>query len=234
MGKSKYIVIQDWMIDLVGGTMTDVVTYAIVYQFSADGLGVYFGKSEYIAQWLGVDPVTVNRCLKRLRDRGLVTCDIGGNGKRNVNYRVVEPPMQNAPVAMQNAPVAMQNASVLNNVYNKSYKEKDNKKDTPRDERGDTFDFYQALLDLGVTEQTARDWMEVRKRKKAVNSRTAFDEVKMQIQKAGLPAEECIRTSAANSWYGFKADYVKDRPRPEGTFMTPEQYIESLKNGSKK
>ena len=120
MEKSKYITILDWMIELVGGTMTDVVTYAIIYQFSADGAGVYFGRPEYIAKWLGVDPVTVNRCLKRLRDRGLITCDLGGNGKRNANYRVVGQPMQNASQPMQNASQPMQNASVHNNVYNKS------------------------------------------------------------------------------------------------------------------
>jgi hypothetical protein len=75
------------------------------------------------------------------------------------------------------------------------------------------FDFYKALTGLGVTPQTAKDWMAVRKEKRAANTETAFRRIQQEISKAGLTAEECIRMSAEHSWQGFKAEWVQKQTR---------------------
>ena len=87
--------------------------------------------------------------------------------------------------------------SILVDLNNKTSRLKESK-----------FDFRSALISLGVSEAVADDWMQVRKARKAVNSETAFAEVKAQIERSGHPAEECIRFAAANSWRGFKASWM--------------------------
>ena len=73
------------------------------------------------------------------------------------------------------------------------------------------FDFKNALMELGVTEQTVTDWLSVRKTKKAKNTLSAFIAIKREVEKAmahGFTAEDCIFASASNSWIGFKAEYI--------------------------
>lgn len=76
------------------------------------------------------------------------------------------------------------------------------------------FDFRSALLGLGVSEETADTWMEVRRRAKAVNSELAFKDLCSEIAKTGQSAEECIRLAAVNSWRGFKAEYIRPKETP--------------------
>jgi DNA-binding MarR family transcriptional regulator len=75
------------------------------------------------------------------------------------------------------------------------------------------FDFYKSLLSIGVNEQTAKDWMQVRKEKRAANTETAFRRIQQEIAKTGLTAEECIRLSAENSWQGFKAEWLQNKQK---------------------
>ena len=68
---------------------------------------------------------------------------------------------------------------------------------------------------MGVNEQTARDWMQVRKDKKASNTETAFRSIKNEIMRSGMPAEDCIRMAAESSWAGFKAEWAMNRMQPK-------------------
>lgn len=70
------------------------------------------------------------------------------------------------------------------------------------------FNFKQALLDLGVCENVANDFLLVRKNKKATNSETAFKRIKSEINKSGLSANECITISVENSWKGFNTEWL--------------------------
>lgn len=79
------------------------------------------------------------------------------------------------------------------------------------------FNFRGALIALGVTKEVADAWMQVRKTKKAVNTEIAFRSVQREIEKAGRPADECIRIAVERSWSGFRADWLHDKetsPRP--------------------
>lgn len=77
-------------------------------------------------------------------------------------------------------------------------------------ERNKRFDFKSALLSIGVSEKHANDWMDVRRKQKAANTETAFDEVYKQIKKSGFTPDEAVRIAAANSWRGLKADWLKN------------------------
>ncbi|MEX0940097.1 MAG: DUF1376 domain-containing protein [Candidatus Babeliales bacterium] len=72
------------------------------------------------------------------------------------------------------------------------------------------FNFKQSLIDLGVNEEIAIDWMKVRKAKNAVNTKTSFTRIKNQIEKSGRDPNECIALAVAKDWKGFEAEWMNN------------------------
>lgn len=69
------------------------------------------------------------------------------------------------------------------------------------------FVFKSELKKLGVSEEQASEFMQVRKAKKAVNTRNAFDMLIAETQKANLSLEQAIDycLKRQNPWGAFKA-----------------------------
>ena len=63
------------------------------------------------------------------------------------------------------------------------------------------------LLVLGVERQTASDWLEVRKLKRAALTQTVINLLVNESAKAGISINDAVRVCAENSWQGFKADW---------------------------
>lgn len=75
------------------------------------------------------------------------------------------------------------------------------------------FSFRAALLSLGVSKEVTDAWLKVRKTKKAVNSKIAFEDVAKELrlaQQAGHSADECIKFAVVKSWAGFKWEWMED------------------------
>lgn len=194
MDKKGYILIQDWMLDLPL-SITETVLYAIIYGFSQDSESCFRGSLAYLARKGKVSKDTIRRALNKLTDGGYIQkIERIVNGVTFHDYRT----MQGGIANCNPSPCKLQ---PHNNIDNKRINNISNNKGK--------FDFYAELIALGVTEQTAKDWMEVRKQKKAANTETAFRKIQHEIAKSGMSAEACIRMSAENSWQGFKADWVK-------------------------
>ena len=92
-------------------------------------------------------------------------------------------------------------------------KEKDKEKDKDIYSEVSTLDtkrfsFKDGLIKLGVEEQAANDFMQVRKLKKASNTKTALNGIVNQIEKAGISANDAIKMCAEKSWAGFKAEWI--------------------------
>lgn len=69
------------------------------------------------------------------------------------------------------------------------------------------------------TEETMRQWLKVRKNKRATNSQIAMDLIRDQLALAaeqGCDAEECIRFAVGRSWSGFKVEWVANEQFREG------------------
>ena len=64
-----------------------------------------------------------------------------------------------------------------------------------------------ALLGLGISAQTASDWMVVLTKKGAVLTKTAFEDLVDEIKKSGATAEVCIAYAVKRSWKCFCADW---------------------------
>ena len=69
------------------------------------------------------------------------------------------------------------------------------------------FDFKNELLLLGVDKQVLEDWLTVRKKKKASNTKTAFTGLIKEVEKSGLSVGDAVEVAAQNSWIGFKAQW---------------------------
>jgi len=70
------------------------------------------------------------------------------------------------------------------------------------------------LISLGVTEQIAMDWLEVRKMKRAPLTQTALDAMSREAKKSGISLVEAITICAESGWQGFKDSYYKNLNRP--------------------
>lgn len=92
-----------------------------------------------------------------------------------------------------------------------------------KDENGKTkkFAFKKSLIDLGVDEIVVDTFLEVRKKKKAVNSELAFTKISNEIIKSGLTPNEAITIAAEKSWSGFEADWVKEKNFAQKIESTP-------------
>ena len=75
-------------------------------------------------------------------------------------------------------------------------------------EKPKPFNFLKELIAIGVSEQVAKDWIAVRKAKKATGTVTAFNRIHKQILKSGLTADECISIAVERSWQGFDAEWI--------------------------
>ncbi|WP_336724690.1 helix-turn-helix domain-containing protein [Achromobacter ruhlandii] len=83
------------------------------------------------------------------------------------------------------------------------------------------------LVAEGVERQHAQDWLKVRKDKKQPLTRTAWDLVVLEAEKAGLPVAEAVRISAENSWAGFRASWM-DKAKAEANAAGGASAVDSL------
>ncbi|HAU84216.1 MAG TPA: hypothetical protein DCW90_01500 [Lachnospiraceae bacterium] len=242
MNNGGYTVVQDWMLDF-GFDLTSTFVYAIIYGFSQDGESVFQGTQKWLAEKCNCSKDTIKRILKNLTQKGfLIKLDREINGVTFCDYKAAIPKCTSHE---QNAPTPGANCTTHNTKDNYIYKEKiyikkkveensnsqsseiavesknGKEKSCAEKEKGKVkFDFYESLLNAGVSEQTASDWLLIRSKKRAVNTATAFKSIKKQLdlaKESGISAEDCILMSVTKSWAGFEYQwYVNEKTKNNG------------------
>lgn len=155
-----------------------------------------FISDEYVSELLGVNMRNANKNIASLIKKGYIK-KTRFDGRR----RYVESLLCRADLLQKTGQTCLERQHTdINNTY-KSPMEINNNKRVH-------FDFKKNLIELGVEEQVAEDWMQVRKEKKASNTETAFKRLKEEIHKSGLSANECITLAVERSWQGFRAEYL--------------------------
>lgn len=87
--KKDFLNIQGWMIEELGLSGKELMTYAIVYRYSYESESGCYASLEYFKKWLGVSSdATVIKILSNLQEKGLITKQ-ERPGSTNV-YRVDE------------------------------------------------------------------------------------------------------------------------------------------------
>ena len=72
------------------------------------------------------------------------------------------------------------------------------------------FSFVEALKNLGADEQLIKDWLIVRKTKKASNTQTAFTTFEKQFSKTGLNINLVLKVCIDRDWKGFSASWLNN------------------------
>ena len=74
------------------------------------------------------------------------------------------------------------------------------KPETPLVKPKAKFNFKSELLSLGANEDVLSDWLKVRSKKKASNTKTALKGLLAEITKSGLMVNDAIEYAAKKSW----------------------------------
>jgi len=87
---------------------------------------------------------------------------------------------------------------------------------------------YSALQDLierGVDQQIAKDWLAVRKLKKSAPTKTAIDGVMALLADSGFSAEDGVRMCCERSWAGFNQKWLdNERQQARAGPAKPEKF----------
>ena len=70
--KGGFIPLYTWMMEDYDLSLTDAAIYALIYSFSRDDQGCYFGSIRYIVDTCKVSESTAKRSLKALEEKGLL------------------------------------------------------------------------------------------------------------------------------------------------------------------
>ena len=73
----------------------------------------------------------------------------------------------------------------------------------------DKYSFLASLLENGFDEQLSKEWMQVRKQLKAVNTETAFNSFMAEVKKHGGDRNKILRKCVERSWKGFNHTWLE-------------------------
>lgn len=159
-----------------------------------------FISDEYISELIGVSERSARTMLSDLINKGYINRTRFDGRRRYLQ----------STISYQSGKICRAERQEMPDTYNQLLNNSSTKNNTNKNSR---YDFKKALIEIGVSEQIAKDWMEVRKAKGAANTETSFKSIEREILKSGLPADECIRVAVENSWRGFKAEWVLNQQR---------------------
>lgn len=227
-----YVVITDWMLAL-DLDIYETVIFATIYGFSQDGASSYCGTQMQIAERAKCSRRKACNIIDALVKKGLVMMStyVDEHGTTRRSFRVTEKVLSDSGNADNGkhtteegmhdvhrwyAPRAQgvcttciggyaPRAQFNNNINNNNNEHTTHTR--TRDE--EKFDFRAALISAGVEDSTASQWMEVRKKKNAVNTKIAFDRLRAEAERCCISVDEAVRTCVEESWKGFRAVYYE-------------------------
>lgn len=83
------------------------------------------------------------------------------------------------------------------------------------------------LIERGVTDQVATEFLAIRKRKKAPLSALALEGIENEAKAAGWALDAALRECVARGWQGFKAEWVAKRSKAAEPVRTPKSFREA-------
>ena len=129
------------------------------------------------------------------------------NGSKGGRPKKINP-IESETKPKQN-PIESESKGIREDKIREEKKKEDNiREDIILLEKKTKFVFKKELLDLGFKKDLVEDWLEVRKLKKARNTKTAFDSIIKEFKKTGQDRNEILKICVVNSWSGFKAEWL--------------------------
>lgn len=162
---TNYVTIQGWMITELGLKGNELIIYAVIYGFSQVEGQAYKGSRQYLAEWTNSTKQGVDRALKALVDKGLLSkIDTHINGVKFCSYQ----PTKLSGGSQQSCPGGSQQSCPNN--YNK-----DNNTDNKERKKEGSFDsIIEAYTKDKEIADLLRDWLRNRKAKRAAMTDSAI------------------------------------------------------------
>ena len=219
-GKNKVIVYTDW-IEIFEALEDDEAGRLIKHFFRY--VNDQNPSSDRLTE---ISFIPIKQTLKRDLERYLETCNKNSNnGKLGGRPRKANESEENP----KKANGFLENPTKAKKADNDNDNDNDNdillKKETKDIIR---FDFKKSLVDLGVSESVAKDWMAVRNKKKASNTETAFKQIEKELRKSNIHPNECITEAVARSWSGFKAEWMSNTKQNNNGISTKQTMDERI------
>lgn len=98
------------------------------------------------------------------------------------------------------------------------------------DNVNDKFNFYESLIKYGFDKELVKEWLQVRKQKKAVNTKTAFNSFIIQVEKNGQDKNLILQTCVERSWISFKSDWIKKEEQELSLEQLQYNYVQKMLN----
>lgn len=198
-------------------TPNEKLILALVFSHSQKEQGCYYGSITEISERLNIARSTAQATLKSLLEKDLII----------KKAMIVEGVARCGYIRTENRYDVPKNGIPKighNNIDKDIY--------TSTAHAREKFDFKEYFIERGATEQTMRDWLQVRKEKKGVNTQAAAEKIMEQIRISGRTVEECLRHAAASSWCGFKWAWWKKEIEEENNDNQPRN--ENRRNNDKR
>jgi hypothetical protein len=93
-----------------------------------------------------------------------------------------------------------------------------NKKNNNKNNNNNTFNFYDSMVSFGFEEQLVKDWIQVRKVKKATNTETAFNGFIREVNKNENSPNFILKNCVERNWSGFKSEWLPKEQTADNTF----------------
>ncbi|WP_212684829.1 hypothetical protein [Undibacterium baiyunense] len=104
------------------------------------------------------------------------------------------------------------NVTVTPQIQNRTDTEQiQNKEEIKPSAKAQKFDFTAKLIELGADEKSVRDWLAVRKLKRAANTETVIENLVREAAKAQVSVADAVLICATRSWQGFEAEWLKPK-----------------------
>lgn len=165
-----------------------------------------------------------SRCDEELREYNAIRERNRANGKRKASQADSDSEASGKPVATQSKPYGEPNHKPVTNISTTDVV------DIKAPAKPARFDAMAHLVAHGVQEQVAKDWLALRKAKRATPTETAIAGIAREARKAGIDLHQALAYCCERGWQGFKAEWVsggmQDRLQPQGLGkFDPTRYV---------
>lgn len=194
-----------WAIKQRTKTATDKLVLIVLADCHNRESGACFPSYKYIAEHAQCSERQVGRSIQNLEESGLITAEKKAGKSHNYQLIITTPDNLSPPTIETRPPTFEAEPPTLcpTTPDTMSYEPVSNQEKKPRNIT------KKDLVEMGVDEQVATDWLQVRKQKKAPLTFTAMKTIIREAEKACLPIDRVIEICAERSWQGFKAEWIK-------------------------
>ena len=201
--KGIWIPIDIWLnLDLTGN---EKIILFEIDSFSKNGKPCFLS-DQYLGNLVGVSSVSANRIVNSLIKKGYVEHEGFDGRHRFLKSRLNNPVKADSTDVLKqtkhkckttNSNILISKDYITDSKLSVSALTQGVKQTKNSGKKKSPFTFKKALIKLGVSEEIAEAWVEVRKAKKAVNTEVAFNRIKAEIEKSGLSPNEAIKIAVA-------------------------------------